>query len=212
MGASTKEIGGGGATGLANDFTSALQSLLNTGGMGTAGSPNPFGSTSGIMGLLSDLLQPGGGKAGGAIQERLGKQQERDVNGLRARFTQGGGQAFGTPAQYAESNYRAEVAPNITTAISGLQMQALGPLLQAITQLSGKGISQRQTVESPGLAGQILGPIASIAKSASSFAHPSFGAGTSGGSVGENFSKPATFGQSFDLGSADLDSLQGFFQ
>lgn len=175
MGPQTKEIGGGSATGLADSFIASLQKLMNTGGTGTAGSPDPMGSTGGIMGVLGDLLSPGAGKVGGSFADLIGKQQERDVAGLRARFGAGGGGAYGTPGASAESLYRSEAAPQIATQIGGLQLQALMPLLQAITGLSGKGIAQRELVQTPGAAGQVAGLLGAGAKAAAPFFDGGFG-------------------------------------
>lgn len=155
MGTQTKEVGGGPATGLANDFVKFLQSGLNSGTFGGltgatgAMNANPFGSTMGISGVLNDILSGGAGKIGGSLQQMISQQGDRDANALRARFGAGGGTAFGTPAAYAESLLRSETAPKLTQAIGGLQLQALQPLLGIMAGLAGKGISQRETVQQP---------------------------------------------------------------
>lgn len=179
MGAKTKEIGGGPTVGLAEDFVSSLQQLLNGGGIGTAGSPDAGGSTGSIMGILADLLSPGAGRAGGSIKQLLDKQTERDVNAIRSRFGASGGTAFGTPAQHAESLFRAEAAPRITQAISGLQLQALFPLLQQIGQFSSMGIAPRQLVQQKGFLGEALGTVAGVAGAALPFIGNPFGGGQS---------------------------------
>lgn|SRR5574338_146325 len=155
MGTQVKEVGGGPATGLANDFIKFLQSGLNSGTFGGATAAtgamnaNPFGSTTGIAGVLNDILSGGAGNLGGSLQEMISKQGERDVNSLRARFGASGGTAFGTPAAYAESLLRSETAPKLATAVGGLQLQALQPLLGLMAGLSSKGISQRETIAQP---------------------------------------------------------------
>lgn len=165
MGSQLKEVGGGPATGLANDFIKFLQNGLNSGTFGgTTGvtgtmNANPYGSTSGISGVLNDILSGGAGQLGGSLQEMISRQATRDVNDLRSRFGASGGTAFGTPAAYAESLLRSETAPKLATAVGGLQLQALQPLLGIIAGLSGKGISQRETIQQP----STLGSIASIA-------------------------------------------------
>jgi hypothetical protein len=176
----TKEVGGGKATGLADDFIGMLQSLMNTGGTGTAGAPNATGQSTGIMGVLSDLLSAGGGKAGGNLASIFSKQQDRDVNQLRARFGVGGGTAFGTPAAFAESTYRADAAPKIGQAISGMQMNAIAQLLSSITGLSGKGISQRETIQQKTGLGQALDFGAAIGKNALPFLLPGVGGPAAG--------------------------------
>lgn len=172
MGPQIKEVGGGSATGLADNYISQLQKLLNGGGTGTAGSPDAGGSTGNIMSVLSDLLSGGGGKAGGDLASLFSKQQERDINGIRARFGASGGAAYGTPGAYAETRYRAESAPQIGSAVTGLQLQAILPLLQMITGLSGKGISQRETVQTPGALGEFLKIAGTAGQAALPFLRP----------------------------------------
>lgn len=174
MGMKIKELGGGPATGLADNFVGALQSLLNGGGVGPGGSPNAVGSTGNIMSVLTDILSGANGKAGSAISQMISKQQERDVNALRSRFGVGGGTAFGTPAAFAESQYRAEAAPQITNAITGLQLQALGPLLQSLYGLSQKGITQRQLVQQKSGLGQALDVAGGIVQTGMKYAPLAF--------------------------------------
>lgn len=149
------EVGGGPATGLANDFVSLLRGSLfgNFGGQPTAGqrfdAANPVGSTQGISQFLQSILGEGAGNLGGSLRDLITGQQTRDVGDIRSRFGAGGGQAFGTPAGYAESRYRAEAAPQAAVATGNLQLNTITQLLQAITGIAGKGISQRQTVAQP---------------------------------------------------------------
>lgn len=168
MGMKTHEVGGGPATGLANDFTKFLESGL-TGSFGGAGASsqtaasNPFGSTMGFAGVLNDIMSGGAGNLGGSLAKLISTQQGNDIAGLRSRFGAGGGTAFGTPAAYAESTYRAQAAPQIATAIGQLQMQTLGQLLPIYANLAGKGIAQRETVAQPNpwvQAAQLFLPIA----------------------------------------------------
>lgn len=155
MGTKTKEVGGGPATGLANDFVSFLQGGLNTGSFGGGSATqrtngaNPVGSTMGIAGVLNDILSGGAGQLGGSLQQLISRDTERQADQLRARFGLGGGTAFGTPAAYAESNLRAEQAPQLTQAIGGLQLGAIGQLLPLLAGLAGRGISQRETIAQP---------------------------------------------------------------
>lgn len=155
MGTKYKEVGGGPATGLANDFVGFLQSGLNTGSFGgvtaaqrTQGA-NPIGATQGIAGVLNDILSGGAGQLGGSLQQLISQDTERQAGALRSRFGLGGGTAFGTPAAYAESQLRAQQAPQLTQAIGGLQLSAIGQLLPLIAGLAGRGISQRETIASP---------------------------------------------------------------
>lgn len=170
MGAKSRTVGGGAATGLGNDFVNFLQQGLNTGtfGPGFAAGGNAMGSTQGIAGFLNDVLSGGAGVLGGSLQKMLQTQQTNDVNSLRARFGSGGGTAFGTPAAYAESSYRSQAAPQIATAIGGLQSNILSQLLPQYGALAARGIPQAENVMQPSpfmqfasvaapLAGGILG-------------------------------------------------------
>lgn len=155
MGMKYKEVGGGPATGLADNFVNFLQQGMQTGSFGggtagaRAGGADPFGSTMGIGGVLNDLLAGGSGKVGGSMNEMIAKQGERDAMALRARFGVGGGSAFGTPGAYAEALLRSETAPKMIQAGGGLQLQALQQLLPMFAMLSGKGIAQREGVMQP---------------------------------------------------------------
>lgn len=155
MGTKFKEVGGGPATGLANDFISFLQGGLNTGSFGgtsaaqrTQGA-NPVGATQGIAGVLNDILSGGAGQLGGSLQQLISRDTDRQADALRARFGLGGGTAFGTPAAFAEGTLRSEQAPNLVNAIGGLQLNAIGQLLPLMAGLAGRGISQRETIAQP---------------------------------------------------------------
>lgn len=161
MAPKTGVVGGGPSTGLAKDFTSWLDNVLNTGGKtapaksnlvppaGQAAGADPVGQTQGISGVISDLLSGGGGNIGGSLAKLIQMHQTQDIGDLRARFGASGGVAFGTPAAYAESAYRAKAAPEAATAIGSLQLSAIMPLLNMITQLSGKGIPQAENLVTP---------------------------------------------------------------
>lgn len=176
MNPTTKEIGGGPTVGLGNDFVSFLQKMLNTGGMGAAGSPDAVGTTGGIADILNSILGEGAGQLGGALGDILSKDTERGAAALRSRFSTGGGTAFGSPAAYAESMYRAEAAPKTALGIGQLQMGAIAPLLQALGQFSSMGITQRQIVQEQSPFAQIMGTIAPIASAALPFLTPGLGA------------------------------------
>lgn len=151
MGTKYREVGGGAAVPLGEDIISWLRGGLNTGTFGGGASfgqyqgANPMSSTMGIAGVLNDILSGGAGNLGGSMQQMIHKDTERNADSLRARYNMGG-TGYGTPAAYAESNFRAEAAPRATQAIGQMQMQALFPLLQMMMQLGGKGITQRETV------------------------------------------------------------------
>lgn len=155
MGPRQSSVGGGPATGLANDFVGFLQNALNTGTFGGAASAgqaagaNPIGATTGIAGILNDLLAGGAGQIGGNMNQMIAKDTDRQAQMLRERYTQGGGVGYGSPAANAEALLRSESGAKMTQATGQLQMAALMPILQMIMGLSGKGISQREDVLSP---------------------------------------------------------------
>lgn len=165
-GTKTKDVGGGPAIGLGEDITSLLSGSLfgNFGGQPTAGQrfagANPVG---GVAGFLKDLLSGGAGQLGGALGDLINRENVRNIGDLRGRFGAGGGQAFGTPAAFAESQYRAEAAPRAATAIGGLQLQTILPLLQLSGALGSRGISQRQTIAMPSGLSSFLSTLAPIA-------------------------------------------------
>jgi hypothetical protein len=162
MGLDTKTVGGGSATGLANDFVKFLQQGLNTGTFGT-GDANSMDH--GIGSVLNNLFSNGAGTLGGAAADQITKETDRNAAALRSRFGASGGTAFGTGAQFAESLLRSESAPKIATAVGGLQLSALSPILQSIFGLSQKGIPQAENLTTPSAFSQIaqgLGTIAPI--------------------------------------------------
>lgn len=148
MAPQTKEVGGGPATGLADQFVSWLSQGLNTGsfGPGAPAGADAHGATMGIGSYLTDILSGGAGKIGGATSDIITKQGERDAAAVRARYGVGGGTAFGTPGAYAEGMVRSETAPKLVSAIGGLQQNALQMLLPLFANIAGKGLTQRQTV------------------------------------------------------------------
>lgn len=154
MGAKTKEVGGGPAVGLGQDIINFLQQGLSTGTFGGGASAaafngaNPMTSTQGIAGFLNDILSGGAGNVGGSMQSMIQKDADRNAQAMRARYSMGG-TGFGTPAAYGEAMLRSETGPKMATAVGGLQLQTVLPLLQMIMQMGSKGITQRQTVAEP---------------------------------------------------------------
>lgn len=174
MGSKVSTIGGGSATGLGNNFVQWLQNGLNTGSFGGGG---PAGSgamtqTQGMAGVLNDILSGGAGKLGGALQDTINRTNTQNINDLRARYGAFGGTGFGTPAAFAESNYRAAEPAQTTTAIGNLQLSALQPLLSSIYGLSQKGIPQAESVIQPSGFSQALQGLGSIAGPLSSLFMP----------------------------------------
>lgn len=176
MGYNERTVGGGPAKQLGKDFTGFLGNLINTGsfGRGTAGqqagAANPMGDTAGIFGLLNSIVS--NPAADQAVQQLLSKQQERNVNDIRARFGASGGTAFGTPAAFAEGIYRAESTPQIAAAMDQLSQNRLASLMPFFNQaygLSQLGIPQAQaTLEPSGLL-QGINIATDIAKTAANF-------------------------------------------
>ena len=154
-----QQVGGSG-TGLGTNFAQWLNQALMGGTFGGgAGGGNAAG---GMNNILNDILSPGAGKMGGALGQLIQNQKQMDVSGIRGRFGASGGMSFGSPAAFGESNYLAKEAPSEATAIGGLQMQALGPILQMLMGTANKDISQRQTIVSPSDFSSAMGILAPI--------------------------------------------------
>jgi len=196
MGMKEKQVGGSG-TGFGHDFASWLQQGLNSGhfGPGFAAGYGAPASTMGISGILNDVLSGGAGTLGGSLGKLLQTQQTNDIGALRSRFGVGGGTAFGTPAAYAESQYRAQAAPQIATQVGNLQLSALGPLLSLMSGIAGKDIPQAESVLAPS-------PFAQIA----SIAAPVAG-GILGGPLGASIG--AGLGGLFSGGGASANMIPG---
>lgn len=146
MGSQTKTVGGSPTSPLAKEFTNWLMGGLTTGNYGQAGAG----------GVLTDILSGGAGKIGGSLSTLLQNQQMRDTDALRARYSSGAG-AYGSGAQYAEGLYKAQAAPQITSAIGNLQLQALNPIMQQMGGLTALGTPQATTITQPSVFSQILG-------------------------------------------------------
>lgn len=196
MGYKSKTVGGTG-TGIGTDFAQFLQNGLN-GQFGSGGN----GANEGIGGLLNSILGQGAGTLGTALSSILQTQQKNDVASLRSRYGAAGGTGFGTPAAYGEATYRAQAAPQITSAIGNLQLNALGSILPAIAGIAGKDIPQASTMveQNPIVQGLSLAlPLFSGLASSGAFggggiSSPGVGAGGGGGFIPSsinNFSAPS---------------------
>lgn len=166
MGAKYKEYGGGPATGLADNLVGFLSQGLNTGtfGAGQAAGGDAMGQTQGIAGVLNDILSGGAGNLGGSMAQLIRNDTTDQVNQMRSRFGAAGGTAYGTGAQYGEGVLRSKQAPALTSAVGNLQMGAIQNLLGIMTNIAGKGITQRQGAmeENPWMTGLKIG--AQVAK------------------------------------------------
>jgi len=200
-----RTVGGGPAVGLGQDWTQMLQGALQTGSFGATtagqrfGGADPTGQSQGMFSILNDILSGGAGQMGGSMQQMISKQSERDAQNLRARFGQQGGQAFGTPAAYAEAMLRSETAPKMTQAIGGLQLQALMPLLQMMSGTANKGISQAETVMQPSGFSQFLGTAAPVLGAVAG--------GPLGGMLGGMFGGGAQLPGMSNFGGFDIPSM-----
>lgn len=187
---------GGSGTGFGQDFASFLMGGLNGNFGGSGGSQN-----TGIGGFLNNVLGGGAGTLGGAMQQMLQTQQTNDINSIRSRYGVGGGTGFGTPAAYGEATYRAQAAPQITSAIGNLQMNALNSILPMMSGMASRDIPQAQTVgqQNPWVqAAGVLAPLAGGAINAGLFGG---GLGGSGGPI--NFPggmDPSTYANSVTSG------------
>jgi len=195
MGYKEKTVGGGPATGLADEFVSFLQNFITSGqfggssGKGTKKNPNevrggvggsaatsqyqaenPQADATGIFGLLNSMIS--NPQADKSVQDLIAKDSERGRNDLRARFGASGGMAYGSPAAYAESLYQAEQAPRTAVAMDQMAQQRIGslmPFFQMLQNLSGMGIPQAQTVMEPSKFMQGFNMVMDTANTAANF-------------------------------------------
>lgn len=198
MGTKYKEVGGGAASGVGNEWATFLGNGLATGSFGgmtpgqRLGGSNPVGQTGGIAGVLNDILSGGAGNLGGALGHLLQTQQTNDIADLRSRFGVGGGTSFGSPAAFAESQYRSQVAPQIATQVGNLQLGALSQLFPQFANLAQIGIPKAEVVgqQSPWLQAAQLG-LGAASAALPFFAGP-FGAAASVGlnQIGQQLKGP----------------------
>lgn len=159
----TGTVGGGSAIPVGDEFARFLSQVLTSGQFGNvapaqldpetgqplAQAPGPVDRTQGIAQALNDIVQgPDVTGQQSAVQQIIQSQSTRDVADLRERFTAGGG-SQGTPSAVAEGLFRSELAPKLAAATGALdlqasqqQIQALIPILQVLSQFSGRGIPQ----------------------------------------------------------------------
>lgn len=159
----TGTVGGGSAIPVGDEFARFLSQVLTSGQFGNvapaqldpktgqplAQAPGPVDRTQGIAQALNDIVQgPDVTGQQSAVQQIIQSQSTRDVADLRERFTAGGG-SQGTPSAVAEGLFRSELAPKLAAATGALdlqasqqQIQALIPILQVLSQFSGRGVPQ----------------------------------------------------------------------
>lgn len=203
MGDKLKTVGGSKlGRGVSDEFLTMLGGLLGGGGggrgyvgagTGPAGQDAVNQTQGGVGGILGDILSGGAGRIGGALGQQLQSDITSGRNTLRARFGAGGGQAFGTPGAYAESKYNAAVAPEITKAIGGLQLQAINPLLQAAMGVYGRETPQAQIMRQPGALSQITNTLGTLAPIAADIFAPGLGTATN---LASKTIKPGNVGES----------------
>lgn len=179
MGYQEKTVGGGPAKQLGADWTNFLQNFINSGsfGGGTAGQQfagaDPSGSTGGIFGLLNSMVSNPSADAG--VLDLINRDIERGRNDLRARFGQGGGMGFGTPAAFAEALYQSEQAPRTAVAMDQMaqnRLASLMPLFGFANQIAGLGIPQAQTIMQPSPWMQGINLALDVANTAAKFVNP----------------------------------------
>ena len=163
----TGTVGGGSAIPTGDEFARFLSQVLTTGQFGNVApaqldpetgqaisqqqriGQGAVDQTGGIAAALNAIVQgPDVTGTQSAVQQIIQEQSTRDVADLRERFTAGGG-SRGTPSAVAEGLFRSEVAPRLAAATGALdlqasqqQIQALIPILQVLSQFSGRGVPQ----------------------------------------------------------------------
>lgn len=173
MGVDTKQIGGGGATAVSNEFSNMLLQGLQ-GGFGAVpgtqtGPADAFNRpNSGLGGYLQMLLS---GQGAQGLIAQANAEKENSIGDLRERFSIAG-QGYGTPASVAEARYRGTVDPQIANIYSQNVMQALSQILPLYGQQVGIGTPQAQMVQTPTLGANILNGITGLAQTAGQFRAP----------------------------------------
>lgn len=168
MGVDTKEVGGGSAKPVADDFGKMLLQGLQS-GFGAV--PGSSGANGGLGGYLQMLLS-GQGAQGAITQAEIAKNKA--IGDLHERYSMGG-TGFGTPAASAEASYRAQVDPQIANIHSQNVMQALSQILPFYGQAFGLGTPQAQMVQTPSFGANLLGGVTSLAGAAAPFLAPGIG-------------------------------------
>lgn len=225
MGAKPTTIGGGAATGVANDFAGMLHQALS-GGFNTAGSgaaaagaagANPVGDTMNIGDALGQLMSGGQGLANSALAIGNNRREE-NVADLRSRYSMGG-TGYGTPAAVGEARFLGEFDPQLAGQVGGLQMdgitKALGFLFPGLMQSQQLGTPQAQTVMKKGFLGNALGAITGLAGAAAPFLAPGIGSvagpaiAKAGDAIGGGGMEPGGFTGQGQLGQAARYNFDG---
>jgi hypothetical protein len=102
--------GGGGGFDAMGAYNKSLQ------GLGNLNIPKDFNLS---QGMAANFDTP----ETKAIQQIIGRNMDKDVAAMRARFGSGGGTSYGTGAAFAEGNLRAEANPQIAQALSQVNRQ-----------------------------------------------------------------------------------------
>jgi hypothetical protein len=188
MGVNTKEMGGGSAKPVANEFGKMLLQGLQ-GGFGAV--PGQAGASGGLGGYLQMLLS-GQGAQGAVTQAEIAKKKA--IGDLRERYSLGG-TGYGTPTATAEAQYRANVDPQIANIQSQNIAQALSMILPAYQQAFGLGTPQAQLVQTPSFGANLIGGVTSLAGAAAPFLAPGIGS-----AVGPALGSLAQFSPDINVG------------
>jgi hypothetical protein len=168
MGMDTKQVGGGNATHVSDEFSNFLLRGLTTGhfgGQGTAGTAMQGTD----MGSIMDNLLSGG--AAGPARSLMDKQMTSTIGDMRSRYSMGG-TGYGTPGAVGEAQYRSQADPQYAMLGQDYQLKALSMLFPMIQQMIGIGTPQAQMIQTPSMGMNIFNGMTGLAGAAAPFVVP----------------------------------------
>lgn len=157
MGGGQKTIGGsGGARKLGKNYIDWLGGGLDDVGLVGAGGQR------GLAGLINQYLTPDfNDPQSTALMTLANQRKQSNIDDLRSRYNLAG-TGYGTPASSAEANFRAEFDPQLITQLGNQKLQVAMNLLGLINGVAGRGISQAQTVQTPGFGSELLAGVSGL--------------------------------------------------
>jgi len=227
------ELGAGGIN--ANLYSSYLNAIGQARGQNISGTSNILGQVGNALGQEGQLGLGARGQDISALLQSKGmsldalkaaSQQGIDIQSLFNQY-----QGMGAQNQLGNKNANIDALSRaLGIDLSGQQLgenarqfntseqgNTLMNLLQQYMQLSGKGISQRQVVQTPGLLQTVLGGAAGIAGAVAPFAKGGFsfgggGSASGGGAPGETPTyQPSPFDMS-GAGNLDFNGLSSAYR
>ena len=155
MGAQERTIGGNGGT---KRLGANLVNWLNSGlTAGQFGANFGQGSNQGLSGIINQFLTTDfNDPTSSAMSALAARTKASNIADLRSRYTLSGN-GYGTPAAVGESNYSSGFDANLISQLGQQKLTAAMNLLGLISNIGSKGLTQAQTVMTPGPLSDFLG-------------------------------------------------------